>query len=125
MDDDSILVLDDGNPTFLAAELFPVNQTTDFNCKGYCVPASIGAKLMNPEKTAVGIVGEGAFLRTGLELNTASSQNSGVSIFYFYDGELSQILQGQPISYGRKTCTVLGEMNLKGLRPEPAQRICV
>lgn len=70
---------------------------------------------MNPEKTAVGIVGDGAFLMAGLELNTASSQNSGVGIFYFYDGELSQILQGQQISYGRKTCTVLGEMNLKGI----------
>lgn len=121
MNDDSILVVDDGNHTFLAAELFPVNQTktfispTDFNCMGYCVPASIGAKLMNPEKTVVGIVGDGAFLMTGLELITASSQNLGVIIFVFYDGELSQISQGQQIPYGRKTCTVLGEMNLKGI----------
>ncbi|AOP36275.1 acetolactate synthase large subunit [Leptospira tipperaryensis] len=121
LSDDSILVVDDGNHTFLAAELFPVNQTktfispTDFNCMGYCVPASIGAKLMNPDKTVVGIVGDGAFLMTGLELVTASSQNIGVIIFVFYDGELSQISQGQQIPYGRKTCTILGEMNLKGI----------
>ena len=49
---------------------------TDFNCMGYCVPASIGAKLAWPERTVVGIVGDGAFRMTGLELATAMAQAS-------------------------------------------------
>ncbi|HET7204006.1 MAG TPA: thiamine pyrophosphate-binding protein, partial [Steroidobacteraceae bacterium] len=44
---DATVVLDDGNHTFLAAELLPIHRPrglispTDFNCMGYCVPATI------------------------------------------------------------------------------------
>jgi acetolactate synthase-1/2/3 large subunit len=82
---------------------------------GYCVPAAIGAKLANPDKQVIGIVGDGAFLMTCMEILTASAQKSGVVYFVFHDGELSQISQGQEISYGRKTCTILGEIKLEGI----------
>ena len=54
LSDRALMVVDDGNHTFLAAELFEVRtergfiSPTDFNCMGYCVPAAIGAKLANP-----------------------------------------------------------------------------
>lgn len=121
LDDDAITVVDDGNHTFLAAELFPVLKSrafispTDFNCMGYCVPASIGAKIVNKDKQVVGIVGDGAFLMTGLETLTATSQGLGVVYFVFYDGELSQISQGQQIPYNRKTCTIMGDIKFQGI----------
>lgn len=121
LDEDAIMVVDDGNHTFLAAELFPVNgprrfiSPTDFNCMGYCVPAAIGAKLVNRDKQVVGIVGDGAFLMTGLEILTATTENAGAAYFVFYDGELSQISQGQQIPYNRKTCTVMGNIRLEGV----------
>lgn len=121
MDNDAITVLDDGNHTFLCAELFTnlrskhLVSPTDFNCMGYCVPAAIGAKLANPDKQVVGIVGDGAFLMTGMEILTSSAENIGVVYFVFHDGELSQISQGQQIPYNRKTCTILGEVKLKGI----------
>ncbi len=119
--EDAITVVDDGNHTFLAAELFPVYRSkyfispTDFNCMGYCVPGAIGAKMANPEKQVVGIVGDGAFIMTCMEILTASSQNAGVVYFVFYDGELGMISQGQQIPYNRKTCSVLGDIKLKGV----------
>jgi acetolactate synthase-1/2/3 large subunit len=119
--DDAIAVVDDGNHTFLAAELFEVRSPrgfispTDFNCMGYCVPGAIGAKLVNPKRQVVGIVGDGAFLMTGLEILTATTQGVGVAYFVFYDGELSQISQGQQIPYNRKTCTILGNIRLEGI----------
>ena len=118
---DAITVVDDGNHTFLTAELFKNLKSkhfispTDFNCMGYCVPASIGTKLANPSKQVVGIVGDGAFLMTGLELLTAKRNNLGIVIFVFHDGELSQISQGQEIPYNRKTATQLGDFKLKGI----------
>ena len=121
LDDDAITVVDDGNHTFLAAELFQNLKSkhfispTDFNCMGYCVPATIGAKFVHPEKQVIGIVGDGAFLMTGLELITANRNNLGVVLFVFHDGELSQISQGQEIPYNRKTATVLGEFQLEGI----------
>ena len=119
--DDAILVVDDGNHTFLAAELFEVRHPgtfispTDFNAMGYCVPGAIGAKLANPTRVVAGIVGDGAFLMTGLELVTAVREGLGLVIVVFHDGELSQISQGQEIPYNRKTCTVLGSLRLDGI----------
>ncbi|MCP4106265.1 MAG: thiamine pyrophosphate-binding protein [Desulfobacteraceae bacterium] len=121
LSEDAITVVDDGNHTFLAAELFPVHHSkhfispTDFNCMGYCVPGVIGAKLANPEKQVVGIAGDGAFIMTCMEILTASSQNAGVVYFVFHDGELAMISQGQEIPYNRKTCSVLGDIKLKGV----------
>jgi acetolactate synthase-1/2/3 large subunit len=84
---------------------------SDFNAMGYCVPGAIGAKLANPKRQVVGIVGDGALLMTGMELVTAVRQQIGVMIFVFNDGELSQIAQAQQIPYNQKTCTVLGLVN--------------
>jgi acetolactate synthase-1/2/3 large subunit len=36
-------------------------------------------------------------------------------MFVFNDGELSQISQAQNIPYNRKTCSVLGGINVKGV----------
>lgn len=121
LENDAITVVDDGNHTFLTVELFQNLKSkhfispTDFNCMGYCVPAAIGAKFVNPNKQVIGIVGDGAFLMTGLELLTAKRNNLGIVIFVFHDGELSQISQGQEIPYNRKTATQLGEFKLEGI----------
>ncbi|MGC9196106.1 MAG: thiamine pyrophosphate-binding protein [Syntrophobacteraceae bacterium] len=119
--DDAIMVVDDGNHTFLAAELFEVRRKrsfvspTDFNCMGYCIPAAIGAKLVNPSRQVVGIVGDGSFLMTGLELLTAVTECVGMACFVFCDGELSQIAQGQELTYNRKPCTALGKLRLDAM----------
>ena len=119
--DDALVVADDGNHTFLLVELLPIHgprgfiSPSDFNAMGYCVPAVIGAKLANPQRQVVGVVGDGALRMTGLELVTASSLQLGVPLFVFNDGELSQIAQAQEIPYNRKTCTVLKPLNLAAL----------
>ncbi len=119
--DDGIVVADDGNHTFLTAELMTFHgprtffAPSDFNSMGYCVPGVIGAKLARPSRTVVGIVGDGAARMTGLEMATAVAQQLGVVWFIFNDGELAQIAQAQMAPYNRKTCTVLPELDLEGL----------
>jgi acetolactate synthase-1/2/3 large subunit len=119
--DDAIMTVDDGNHTFLAAELYEVRRPrtfvspTDFNSMGYAVPAAIGAKLANPGRQVVSIVGDGAFLMTGLETITAATLGLGIAYFVFDDGELSQISQGQEIPYNRKACTTLGKLKIQGI----------
>jgi acetolactate synthase I/II/III large subunit len=115
---DAVVVADDGNHTFLAAELMPILEPrtflspTDFNCMGYCIPATIGAKLAQPARTVVGIVGDGALRMSGLEALTAGGRGLGIVWFVFNDGELSQISQAQEIPFNRKTCSVLGELDI-------------
>src|SRR5574342_705503 len=82
---------------------------------GYAVPGAIGAKLANPGRQVAAIVGDGAFLMTGLEILTATALRAGIAYFVFHDGELSQISQGQEIPYNRKTCTVIGDVRLDGI----------
>jgi acetolactate synthase-1/2/3 large subunit len=119
--DDGIVVADDGNHTFLVAELMPIHaprtffSPSDFNSMGYCIPAVIGAKLARPDRTVIGIVGDGAARMTGLEMATAVAQKAGVAWFVFNDGELAQIAQAQETPYNRKTCTILPGLDFEGL----------
>jgi acetolactate synthase-1/2/3 large subunit len=121
MPDDGILAIDDGNHTFLTAELMPIHAPksvilpTDFNCMGYAVPAAIGAKLAFPGRTVQAIVGDGAFTMTCMEILTAASNGLGIVYYVFNDGELAQIAQAQSIPYGRKPCTQLGKLNIEGV----------
>lgn len=114
--DDAIVVTDDGNHTFLTAELMRIHKggvylsPTDFNCMGYCVPATIAVKMALPDRQVVGIVGDGAFLMTGLESVTAASNNIGAIWFVFNDGELAQIAQAQAMPYQRTACTDIGKL---------------
>lgn len=121
IDDDAFVIADDGNHTFLTAELMPCYHPkhffspTDFNCMGYAIPAVIGAKLANRDKQVIGIIGDGAFLMTQMELFTASHHNIGAVFTVFSDGELAQISQAQQVPYNKKTCTVLPDLNLKAV----------
>jgi len=118
---DGIAVVDDGNHTYLAAELLPIYQSggfispTDFNCMGYSVPAAIGAKQANPDQQVIAIVGDGCFTMTCMEIATASRQQLGIIYFLFNDGELSQIAQAQQIPYNRKPCTRLPSIDFSGV----------
>jgi acetolactate synthase I/II/III large subunit len=119
--DDGIIAIDDGNHTFLTAELMPIHAPksvilpTDFNCMGYAVPAAIGAKLACPDRTVQAIVGDGAFMMTCMEILTAASNNLGVVYYVFNDGELAQIAQAQQIPYNRKPATTIGKLNIEGV----------
>jgi acetolactate synthase-1/2/3 large subunit len=120
LDNDVQLVIDDGKHTFLASELYPIEKPrhfispTDFNCMGYCVPAAIATKLANPSRQVAAIVGDGAFLMTGMEMITAASYRAPVMFFVFNDGELGQISQFQKIPLNRKTCSELGVVDYEG-----------
>lgn len=117
----SVTVLDDGNHTFLTAELYPIYQDellltpTDYNAMGYAVPAAIGAKLAEPSRDVVAVVGDGCFTMTCMEILTAKAHRLGILYCVFHDGELSQIAQAQQLPYQQKACTILPSLNIKGV----------
>lgn len=121
LDKDVQLVIDDGKHTFLASELFPVDRPrsfispTDFNCMGYCVPGAIAAKLNSPNRQVAAIVGDGAFLMTGMEMTTAVNYGIPLIYFLFNDGELGQISQFQKAPLNKKTCSVLGQVDYENI----------
>jgi len=117
----AIVVVDDGNHTYLTAELFPVWAggylivPTDFNAMGYAVPAAIGARLARPDRETIAIVGDGAFMMTCMEIVTAVTLGLGIVYYVFHDGELAQIAQAQRLPYRRAPCSQLGSVDFASL----------
>ena len=110
---DAIWVTDSGNGTFEAMEQLRLEgpdrflAPVDFSCMGYAVPAAIGAKLAHPGRDVVALVGDGAFLMTGMELITAARLGAAPVFVLLADGLLGQIAQFQRLPYGRPQGTEL------------------
>ncbi len=119
--DNAVVVVDDGNHTYLTAELLPIYTggkllvPTDFNAMGYAVPAAIGAQLVHPDRRTIAIVGDAGFLMTCMEIVTAVRLQLGVIYFVFHDGESAQIAQAQRLLYRRAPCTKVGEIDHQAL----------
>jgi len=71
----TMVISDVGDAMFGAADLF-IHQRTDFlapayyTSMGFAIPAAVGAQLASPTSRPLVLVGDGAFLMTGLELAT-------------------------------------------------------
>ncbi len=117
----AIVVVDDGNHTYLTAELFSIPAggqlivPTDFNAMGYAVPAAIGARLARPDRETIAIVGDGGFLMTCMEIVSAVTLELGLVYYVFCDGELAQIAQAQRLPYRRAPCSRIGSADLASL----------
>lgn len=119
--DEGIYVTDSGNGTFLAVECLRLQRPraflapVDYSCMGYAVPAALGAALACPNRPVVSLVGDGAFLMTGLELLTASQLHLPVMVLVLRDRELAQIAQFQQLALGRKSCSKLPDYDLAAI----------
>lgn len=119
--DQTIFVTDSGNGCFYAMEELRLKLPRhflgpiDYSCMGYSVPAAIGAKMGHPDKPVVALVGDGAFLMTGMELVTAKANGVGAVFCILNDGELSQIAQFQRKSLNRETLTQLNPISYEAL----------
>ena len=118
---DASFATDSGNGTFLAAEglrlaspgrfLAPV----DYSCMGYSVPAAIGAALGRPGRVSIALVGDGAFLMTGLEMLTAAVRSLPVLFVILRDRELAQIAQFQATALNRRTGSRVPDYDLAAI----------
>ncbi len=73
---DTIFTTDAGNFATWPTRFMHVREGQDFlgptnGAMGYGVPAAIGAKIVYPNRTVIGFVGDGGFLMTGQEIATA------------------------------------------------------
>jgi thiamine pyrophosphate-dependent acetolactate synthase large subunit-like protein len=77
--------------------LYPVGSAT----LGYAVPAAVGAKIANPDRQVVAVVGDGGFLFSVSELATAVKYGLGIVFLVLNDGRYGAIKYLQERIFGR------------------------
>ncbi len=117
----SVIVTDAGNFSSYASRYLPVHEEGTFvaplsGAMGYAVPACIGAKLARPDRLVVGTAGDGGFLMTANELQTAAREGVAFTLVVFDNATYGTIRMHQERHYpGRPIATALGETDLAGL----------
>lgn len=106
--EDTIIAGDSTQPVYAGNSFMPVNQprswitsTTGYGTLGYGLPAAIGAKLGQPDRPVVAIVGDGGFMFTLPELATAVQESLSLPIIIWNNegyGEIRDYMQEQQIT---------------------------
>ena len=81
---------------------------------GYGVPSAVAAKLAAPERRVVALCGDGGFLMTGQEIETAVRYGLGITVIVFRNGMHGTIAMHQAREMGRTAGTEIGEVDLAG-----------
>lgn len=85
---------------YTAQEPLTVLISFGFASMGFGIPAAITAKLVHPDKKVVAIVGDGGFLMTSMELETASRLGVTFPIIIFRDDAYGLIKWKQLSHFG-------------------------
>lgn len=104
----AVVVTDVGQHQMMAAQFYQYNQTKSnvtsggLGTMGFALPAAIGAKLANPEKQVVAIIGDGGFQMTLQELGTMMQNNIGVKIIILNNEYLGMVRQWQQMFFEKR-----------------------
>lgn len=82
---------------------------------GYAVPAAVGAQLARPDAHVVALAGDGGFLMTGQELETAVRHELPITVVVFRNGRYGTIALHQARRVGRTAAVDIGEVDVAAL----------
>ena len=82
---------------------------------GYGLPAAVGAGLALPGRPVVALAGDGGFLMTAAELETAVRVGVPVLAVVFVNGSYGTIAMHQARRFGRTAATGIGPVDVAGL----------
>jgi acetolactate synthase-1/2/3 large subunit len=111
MADDDILISDVGAHKMWVARCYPafapnsVVISNGFCSMGIAVPGAISAKMVRPERTVVGLCGDGGFMMNLQELATAVQYGVPAIFMVWEDGAYGLIAWKQEVQYGRTSHT--------------------
>jgi len=102
---DVVVVTDVGQHQMITSRYFKyeVSRTNitsgGLGTMGFALPAAIGAKLGNPKKTVVAVIGDGGFQMTVQELGTIMQFNVDVKILILNNNFLGMVRQWQELFF--------------------------
>ncbi|WP_164670059.1 thiamine pyrophosphate-binding protein [Virgibacillus doumboii] len=121
LSNDALLTNDAGNFAGWLHAFYPFKEKHTYvgptsGAMGYGMPAALGAKLAHPEKKVVSLSGDGGFMMTAQELETAVRYNIPVICLVFNNQMYGTIRMHQEIHYPEKVvATDLGSVSFKQL----------
>ncbi len=105
---DAIIVTDVGQHQMAACRYAQFTQTRSFitsgglGTMGFCLPAAIGAKLAEPQRAVVGIVGDGGIQMNIQELGTVMQSEIDVKIIILNNEYLGMVRQWQELYFDKR-----------------------
>jgi acetolactate synthase-1/2/3 large subunit len=117
--DDAILVTDSGMHQMLARRYFRSFRPsgllvpTNFQSMGFGIAAAVGAKLGNPDREIVALIGDGGLRMSGLQLIASIANDVKITVVVFADGYFG-LIRYQQIGYsGTESGVVLPPMDIE------------
>jgi acetolactate synthase I/II/III large subunit len=118
---DTIITNDAGNFAGWLHAFYPFKEKQTYvgptsGAMGYGMPAAIGAKLGAPNKTVISLSGDGGFMMTFQEVETAVRENIPIISLVFNNNSYGTIRMHQEIHYPHRVIgTDLGEVSFSQL----------
>lgn len=116
--DDTIVTCDIGSHGIWMARHFRAYEprhllfSNGMQTLGVALPWAIAAGLLYPHKKTVSISGDGGFLFSAMELETAKRLNSPIIHIVWNDGSYNMVSFQQEMKYGRNAAVELGEVDI-------------
>ena len=105
---DAVLVADVGQHQMVAARYYEFKNTKSYitsgglGTMGYALPAAFGAKVGDPSKEVVAIIGDGCFQMTLQELGTIAQSGLAVKIIILNNNFLGMVRQWQQLFFEKR-----------------------
>lgn len=100
-EEDAIMTVDVGQNQLWCARNFDIKGSRSFfasgglGTMGYSLPAAIGAKIANPDRRVIAVMGDGSFQMSMFELGTIVANNVNIIILLFNNAGLGLVREIQ------------------------------
>ncbi len=118
---DDIVLTDTGAAKMWMARLYPTYEpntcllSNGLATMAFALPGAIAAKLVYPDRRVVAVMGDGAFLMSVADLETAVREGVSITLLVWVDGGYGLIGWKQDLHFGRRSAVSFGNPDLVAL----------
>jgi acetolactate synthase-1/2/3 large subunit len=116
-----IVLCDTGAAKMWMARLYPTYEpntcllSNGLATMAFALPGAIAARLVSPEKKVLAVVGDGAFLMSAAEIETAVREHVPLVVLVWVDGGYGLIGWKQDLHFGRRSAVSFGNPDFEAL----------